>query len=112
MSTSSRQPSPPTTEELLAQQVAAIRQQDHELDALSHTISEVQGTASTIGETANLHVRLLNELEDDVEEGTRSIDRESERLALVQKRAETRSLWFAIMVLAGILVVMILLKVG
>jgi hypothetical protein len=106
----SRPPSP-TAQQLLVQQNQALRAQDHALDNLSRVIGDVQGTAVTIGETATLHTRLLDEIHDDVEIGTRSIETETERLALVKSRSETHNLWCVIMILFGVLLIMVFMKV-
>ena len=100
----------PTTEQLLQMQNEALRQQDRELDGLSGVISQVRGTAGVIGETAELQTRLLEDVGEDVEAGSRSLQREAERLDLVKARADTKSLWGIIAALSFALLVMIILK--
>ena len=100
-----------STEQLLEEQNAAFRKQDRALEGISRNISELHTVSRTIGETADLHVRLLDNIDEETHGVNAAIKMDNRRVRDVSAASDTRSLRCTIFLLAALLILMILLKI-
>ena len=99
-----------TTEQLLEEQNEAMRRQDLALEGISRKIGGLETVAGQIGETADLHVSLLNEMDIEADGVTAAIQRDNRRVREVAVASDTRRLHCVIMSLVATFIVMLVVK--
>ena len=80
-----------TPEQLLAQTQGEFKTQDAILDSMSKGLDGLKTIGIAIRDETDLHMKLLDDLEGEVDKGTRALKRETARADHIA--ADTRSCW-------------------
>jgi hypothetical protein len=89
-----------------SQMSMAMRQQDEIIDELAVGIGRLKHQTISIGEEASMHVNLLNQMEDGLDDAEAGLQAETRRAARLK---EDQSLWKLQLILAGEFILLILL---
>ena len=84
----------------------AMRQQDGMIDELAAGVSRLKNQTHMIGEEANLHVNLMNDMESNLDAAHAGLEGETRRAA--QLKAD-QSVWRLQLIVAGECVLLVLL---
>ncbi|KAL4169537.1 hypothetical protein KRP22_010456 [Phytophthora ramorum] len=93
---------------LLSMQNQIMKDQDQQLDLIGQGVSNLHNYSLTVKDETDLHVRLLNEMDDDVSRVTDGLESESARAARVAKQSNNTKLYITILVLVVILIFLLL----
>ncbi|KAG3036149.1 hypothetical protein JG687_00000037 [Phytophthora cactorum] len=93
---------------LLSMQNQIMKDQDQQLDLIGQGVSNLRNYSLTVKDETELHVRLLNEIDDDVTRVTDGLESEGARAARVAKQSNNTKLYLIILVLVVILVFLLL----
>jgi SYP5 family syntaxin len=99
-----------TNRGILKMQQETLKQQDDALDEISRGFAVLKSIGTSIGTEVDLHNKLLDDMNDDVEIGNQDLVRETEHTTQVAKQARTTHLWCTIMLLVILLIVLIAAK--
>jgi hypothetical protein len=116
MSSSSRSAPPysdasQSTEQILEQTRTDMRRQDNRLVGVSRDLDQLQDINRTIGDTAQLHVRLLDDIDAEAHGVNMHIQGDTRRVKQVAAASDTRNLRCAVFILVGIFVLLLVLKI-
>jgi len=84
----------------------AMRQQDGMIDELAVGVSRLKNQTHLIGEEANLHVNLMNDMESNLDAAQIGLEGETRRAAQIKA---DQSVWRLQLIVAGECVLLILL---
>lgn len=87
-----------------------IKAQDALLDQMSRSLDNLKAMGTAIGEEADLHSRLLDDLEAAVDAGDEGLRRETERTKFVIAKTSTCWLYTTICLLLLVLIVLVVVK--
>uniref|UniRef100_A0AAV1V0R0 t-SNARE coiled-coil homology domain-containing protein n=1 Tax=Peronospora matthiolae TaxID=2874970 RepID=A0AAV1V0R0_9STRA len=93
---------------LLGMQNQIMKDQDQQLELIGQGVSNLRNYSLTVKDETELHVRLLNEIDDDVTCVTDGLETEGARAARVAKQSNNTKLYIIILVLVVILVFLLL----
>ncbi|KAF4040569.1 hypothetical protein GN244_ATG07243 [Phytophthora infestans] len=93
---------------LLGMQNQIMKDQDQQLDLIGQGVSNLRNYSLTVKDETELHVRLLNEIDDDVTRVTDGLESEGARAARVAKQSNNTKLYLIILVLVVILIFLLL----
>ncbi|KAG7393672.1 hypothetical protein PHYPSEUDO_004435 [Phytophthora pseudosyringae] len=93
---------------LLSMQNQIMKDQDQQLDLIGQGVSNLRNYSLTVKDETELHVRLLNEIDDDVSRVTDGLESEGARAARVAKQSNNTKLYLVILVLVVILIFLLL----
>ena len=93
--------------QILQQQDAIMRQQDDVLGDISRGVGNLKAHAQNIGQEADLHVRLLDEMEGDVGEAQDGLQNETDRATRVRKTSNNCKLYIFIIILFIVLIILL-----
>lgn len=93
---------------LLSMQNQIIKDQDQQLDLISHGVSNLRNYSLTVKDETDLHVRLLDEIDADVSRVTDGLESEGARAARVAKQSNNTKLYLIILVLIVVLIFLLL----
>ncbi|KUF85588.1 hypothetical protein AM587_10010539 [Phytophthora nicotianae] len=93
---------------LLSMQNQIMKDQDQQLDLIGQGVSNLRNYSLTVKDETELHVRLLNEIDDDVTRVTDGLESEGARAARVAKQSNNTKLYLIILVLVVILIFLLL----
>ncbi|KAG1700319.1 hypothetical protein DVH05_012120 [Phytophthora capsici] len=93
---------------LLSMQNQIMKDQDQQLDLIGQGVSNLRTYSLTVKDETELHVRLLNEIDDDVSRVTDGLESEGARAARVAKQSNNTKLYLIILVLVVILIFLLL----
>jgi hypothetical protein len=99
-----------SNESLLQHQQETMSKQDELIGLLVTGVDSLKKKAEIIGNEADLHKRLLDDIEDDVERGERALDKETDKTKKVGKKSDMCSLYVCICLLIIVVVVLVILK--
>ncbi|KUF94473.1 hypothetical protein AM588_10005994 [Phytophthora nicotianae] len=85
-----------------------MKDQDQQLDLIGQGVSNLRNYSLTVKDETELHVRLLNEIDDDVTRVTDGLESEGARAARVAKQSNNTKLYLIILVLVVILIFLLL----
>ncbi|CAH0517800.1 unnamed protein product [Peronospora belbahrii] len=93
---------------LLGIQNQIMKDQDQQLDLIGQGVSNLRNYSLSVKDETDLHVRLLNEIDDDVNRVTDGLESEGARAARVAKQSNNTKLYIIILVLIVILIFLLL----
>ena len=93
--------------QILQQQDAIMRQQDDVLGDISRGVGNLKVHAQNIGQEADMHVRLLDEMEGDVGEAQDGLQNETDRATRVRKSSSNCKLYICIIFLFVVLIILL-----
>lgn len=93
---------------LLSMQNQIMKDQDQQLDLIGNGVSNLRNYSLTVKDETELHVRLLNEIDDDVARVTDGLESEGARAARVAKQSNNTKLYLIILVLVLLLIFLLL----
>ncbi|KAI9907319.1 hypothetical protein PsorP6_003649 [Peronosclerospora sorghi] len=93
---------------LLGMQNQIMKDQDQQLDLIGEGVANLRNYSLTVKDETELHVRLLNEIDDDVSRVTDGLESEGLRAARVAKQGNNTKLYVIILVLVVILIFLLL----
>ncbi|KAG6610348.1 SNARE protein TLG1/Syntaxin 6 [Phytophthora cinnamomi] len=93
---------------LLSMQNQIMKDQDQQLDLIGQGVSNLRSYSLTVKDETELHVRLLNEIDDDVSRVTDGLESEGARAARVAKQSNNTKLYIIILVLVLVLIFLLL----
>ena len=99
-----------TAEQLMAKAKDETKTQDDILDTMSRGLEGLKTLGVAIRDENDLQMKLLDNLESEVDKGTASLKRETARAEFVTRDANTCWLYIAICLLLGVLVGLISYK--
>ncbi len=99
-----------SNETLLQHQQETMSEQDKLIVLLGEGVGRLIDKAQIIGNEADLHTRLLGDIEDDVERGERALDKETDKTKKVGKKSDMCSLYVCICLLLVVVIVLVVLK--
>ncbi|RLN94275.1 hypothetical protein BBJ28_00006706 [Nothophytophthora sp. Chile5] len=105
---STRSPSDGAPSKLLSMQNQIMKDQDQQLDLIGQGVSNLRSYSMTVKDETDLHVRLLNEIDDDVSRATDGLESESARASRVAKQSNNTKLYVTILILVVILIFLLL----
>ena len=89
-----------------SQMSSALERQDEMIDQLASGVSRLKTQTMAIGDEANMHVNLINEMETGLDAAQQGLQEETRRAAALR---EDQSIWKLQMVVAGLSVLLVLL---
>ncbi|CAB9519002.1 AlNc14C14G1635 [Seminavis robusta] len=89
-----------------SQMAMAMRQQDGLIDELAAGVSRLKNQTHLIGEEANMHVNLMNDMENNLEAAQAGLESETRRAAQLK---QDQSVWRLQLIVAGECVLFVLL---
>ena len=92
-----------TPEQLLLKSKEEFKVQDEMLDTLSRGLDGLKNLGSAISSETSLHIKLLDDLEGDVDKGDASLRREAARAEFVTRDAKTCWLYITICILLAVM---------
>ncbi|RLN57965.1 hypothetical protein BBJ28_00005506 [Nothophytophthora sp. Chile5] len=107
-SNSAVSPSAGAPSKLLSMQNQIMKDQDQQLDLIGQGVSNLRSYSMTVKDETDLHVRLLNEIDDDVSRATDGLESESARASRVAKQSNNTKLYLTILILVVILIFLLL----
>jgi hypothetical protein len=99
-----------TSQQLMEKTKDDMKEQDAILDVMSKGLDNLKNMGSTIKDEADLHLRLLDDIEDQVEKGDSNLKRETARTAFITKQSSTCWLYTTICVLLAVLIALIAVR--
>lgn len=99
-----------STDQLQLRTEEQIRAQDALLDNISAGLTNLQAINLNIQDEAQLHIRLLDDLSENVDESTVGLERESERAKHLIKDTRTCWLYVTILLLLIVLIVLVIYR--
>jgi hypothetical protein len=108
-SSSSSAPGQTTSEQLLEQARSEIRRQDARLDPISSNLSELRLVGDRINDTANLHTRLIDEIDDESQSTHRLLGTMSDGGERLKRLKQASSVWRLHCAIIALLVLFLLL---
>uniref|UniRef100_K3WQ79 t-SNARE coiled-coil homology domain-containing protein n=1 Tax=Globisporangium ultimum (strain ATCC 200006 / CBS 805.95 / DAOM BR144) TaxID=431595 RepID=K3WQ79_GLOUD len=90
--------------QLLSMQNQIMKDQDQQLDLIGRGVSNLKNYSLTVKDETELHVRLLNDIDDDVSRATNGLESEGERAAKVARQSNNFKLYVIIIILFAILI--------
>ncbi|KAF1332155.1 hypothetical protein FI667_g3783, partial [Globisporangium splendens] len=90
--------------QLLSMQNQIMKDQDQQLDLIGRGVSNLKNYSLTVKDETELHVRLLNDIDDDVSRVTDGLESEGERAAKVARQSNNFKLYVIIIILFAILI--------
>ncbi len=101
-----------TPEQLLARTQGEFKTQDELIGNMSKGLDQLKTIGIAIRDEADLHMKLLDTLEDETDKGTNALKRETARAEHIT--ADTRSCWLYITIclLIAILIALVVAKWG
>ncbi|CEG44852.1 SNARE protein TLG1/Syntaxin 6 [Plasmopara halstedii] len=93
---------------LLKMQNQIMKDQDQQLDLISYGVSNLRNYSLSVKDETELHVRLLNDIDNDVARVTDGLESEGARAARVAKQSNNTRLYLIILVLTLILIFLLL----
>jgi hypothetical protein len=100
-----------STEQLLEEQNAAMRRQDRAIEGISRNLGALQTIGSTMRDQVDLHVGLLDNIDEEAHGVSRTIQVDTRRVRDVAAASDTRNLRCTIFILVAIFIVMLILKI-
>ncbi|DBA03142.1 TPA: hypothetical protein N0F65_003862 [Lagenidium giganteum] len=97
---------------LLSMQNQIMKDQDQQLDLISKGVTNLKNYSVTMKDETELHVRLLNEIDDDVSRATDGLEAQSIHAARVAKNSSNFKLYVIILVLFVILIFLLVVGGG
>ena len=97
-------------QQILQQQDEIMRQQDAMLGDIERGVGNLKQHATAIGQEADMHVRLLDEMDGDVGQAQEGLQSETARARHVRKTSGNCRLYICIVVLLVILVVLLVIN--
>ena len=85
---------------------AALRQQDEMIDSLAVGVGRLKNQTNLIHQEANSHVRLLDEMDDNVDLANQGLEEETRR---AMRLKEEKSVWRLHLIIVGLSVLLFLL---
>ena len=92
-----------TPEQLLLRSKEEFKVQDDVLDSLSRGLDGLKNLGTAISSEASLHMKLLDDLEEGVDQGDASLRREAARAEFVTRDAKTCWLYITICILLAVM---------
>ncbi|GAB9469205.1 hypothetical protein Gpo141_00006490 [Globisporangium polare] len=89
---------------LLTMQNQIMKDQDQQLDLIGRGVTNLKNYSLTVKDETELHVRLLNDIDDDVSRATDGLESEGARAAKVARQSSNFKLYVIIIVLFAILI--------
>jgi cobalamin biosynthesis Mg chelatase CobN len=86
----------------------AMQQQDNLIDELAVGVSRLKTQSQVIGEESRMHVNLLSDMEQHLDEAHSGLENETRRAAQLR---EDQSLWRLQLIVAGLCILLVLLIV-
>ena len=96
-------------QEMLQLHDSKMRSQDIQLEQLSGSISRQKNIARAIGDETELHLTMLEGMDDRLDRTTREVARGSNQVASLEDKSSTCFWWVMIAILAVIIVVLLFL---
>lgn len=93
---------------LLTMQNQIMKDQDQQLDFISKGVSNLKNYSTTMKSETELHVRLLDDIDNDVTRATDGLETEGARAAQVARQSSNLKLYMIILVLFVILIFLLL----
>jgi syntaxin of plants SYP5 len=87
-----------------------MKEQDEILEVMSKGLDNLKNMGSTIKDEADLHLRLLDDIEDQVEKGDANLKRETARTSFITKQSSTCWLYTTICILLAVLIALIVIR--
>lgn len=83
----------------------AMRQQDDMIDQLAVGVGRLKNQTAAIGEEANMHVNLINDMDTNLDAAFNSLEDQTRRAASLR---EDQSLWRLQLIVAGLFILLVL----
>ncbi|KAJ0394268.1 hypothetical protein P43SY_004645 [Pythium insidiosum] len=100
-------------EQLVQDQLNALRtDQDQQLDVISKGVANLKNYSITMKDETELHVRLLNDIDEDVSRATDGLETEGARATQVARQSSNFKLYMIILVLFVILIFLLIVGGG
>jgi SYP5 family syntaxin len=97
-------------EQLMQRTQQEIKNQDELLDTMSKGLDNLKNVGLAIRDETDLHMKLLDELEDGVDQGNANLKRETARAEHITRDTKTCWLYITICVLLGVLVALVVAR--
>ncbi|GLD95071.1 hypothetical protein PINS_up003696 [Pythium insidiosum] len=94
--------------QLLGMQKQIMKDQDQQLDVISKGVANLKNYSVTMKDETELHVRLLNDIDEDVSRATDGLETEGARAAQVARQSSNFKLYMIILVLFVILIFLLI----
>ncbi len=96
--------------QLMARAQAEMKNQDDLLDTMSKGLDNLKNMGVAIRDETALHMKLLDELEDGVDQGNANLKRETARAEHITRDTRTCWLYAAICILLAVLVALVVVR--
>jgi hypothetical protein len=97
-------------DQLMLRTQQEIKNQDELLDTMSRGLDTLKNVGMAIGDETDLHMKLLGELEEGVDQGNANLKRETARAEHITKDTKTCWLYVTICLLLGVLVALVVVR--
>eukprot|EP00744_Colponema_vietnamica_P021069 GILI01030031.1.p1 GENE.GILI01030031.1~~GILI01030031.1.p1 ORF type:complete len:237 (-),score=58.62 GILI01030031.1:50-760(-) len=93
--------------DMLQQQKMLLRDQDEALDALGGTVENLKQIGLSINDEADLHVRLLDDMDTDIDRTAHNMERNTRRVKNIGRQSSNSLAYITIIVLIVIIILLL-----